>query len=81
MEKISGFITSKIKIVKYSPFLLRFEVTDKDDHKTNVIIHKNGLTFFEQANQGSAVELHGIYNERKQFVIKEFKVFNSAVMI
>lgn len=81
MKKISGIISSKIKIIKYSPFLLRFELIDKNNIKHNAIIHKNGLQFFEQANQGSGVEVIGLYNSRKQFVIQAFTVFNSEVFI
>lgn len=81
MERIQGVITSKIKSISFDPILFRFQLTDFEDRKYNMIIHTYALNFFQQAKMGSQIELWSVLNQRKQWVVKRFKVFSSEVLI
>ena len=81
MKKLSGIITSDIKSLSYSPILFRFQLTDHDDSHYNMLVHTHALTFFQQAKMGSAIEVIAKKNERGQYVVRKFKVFNAELMI
>lgn len=81
MKKITGVITSDIKSISYSPILFRFQLTDFNDNRYNMLIQKHALNFFQQAKMGSMIEVLSVENKRRQFVIRQFEVFNSEIMI
>ncbi|AEV94461.1 hypothetical protein [Pediococcus claussenii] len=81
MKRISGIITSEIKLINSSPILVRFEVTDRQNITYNCILHTLALTFLQNASMGSGVTLLVRENIRHQNVVKKFEVFNSQVFI
>ena len=81
MKKLSGFITSDIKSLSYSPILFRFQLTDHNDDHYNMLIHTHALTFFQQAKMGSAIEVLAKKNVKGQYVIRKFNVFNAELMV
>lgn len=76
MDTLTGFITSEIKCLKFSPILMRFELTDQDGNKYNVLIHQHALNFFEKDDRGSLVKLTVRKNKRNQYVVNAFKFLN-----
>ncbi|MBF7131397.1 hypothetical protein ITQ94_08095 [Pediococcus pentosaceus] len=81
MEKLSGIITSEIKSISYSPILFRFTLTDMQDQHYNMLIHTHALNFFQQAKMGSVIEVWAVKNNRNQYVIRRFNVFDSHVLV
>lgn len=81
MKRISGIITSEIKLINSSPILVQFKVTDRQDITYNCILHTLALTFLQNADMGSGVTLLVRENDRHQNVVKKFEVFNSQVLI
>ncbi len=48
----------------------------------NMLIHTHALkTFFQQAKMGSAIEVWAVKNNRNQYVIRRFNVFDSHVLV
>ncbi|GAC45376.1 conserved hypothetical protein [Pediococcus acidilactici NGRI 0510Q] len=81
MQKLSGIITSSIKIVSYSPLLMRFQLTDRRQRKYNMLIHTHALRFFQEARPGSALMALVRPNQRGQMVVRQFTVFNAEVLV
>lgn len=75
MQTIKGTV-SKIKILKLSVSpLVRFTVDD-----VNCLIAQHSLNFMYDVSEGSDVVINGIYNSRKQFVVKRYCVLNKKAV-
>lgn len=75
MQTIKGTV-SKIKVLKLSASpLVRFSVDD-----VNCLIATNSLNFMYDVMEDSEVVISGIYNSRKQFVVKRYCVVNKKAV-
>lgn len=75
MITIKGTV-SKIKVLKLSISpLVRFNVDD-----VNCLIAQHSLNFMYDVSEGTDVVISGIYNSRKQFVVKCYCVINKGMV-
>lgn len=75
MQTIKGTV-SKIKILKLSVSpLVRFSVGD-----VNCLIATNSLNFMYDVMENTEIVASGIYNSRKQFVVKRYCVINQKAV-
>lgn len=75
MQTIKGTV-SKIKVLKLSVSpLIRFTVGD-----VNCLIAQHSLSFMYDVAEDSEVVVSGVYNSRKQFVIKRYCVLNKKAV-
>lgn len=81
MKIIRGVITSEVKVIRFSPLLMHFSVSDRDGQVYHCLIHTLGLTFFAQATPGAGVELRVKENKRHQLIVQQFQVYNAAVLV
>ncbi|WP_412989634.1 hypothetical protein ACLJJ6_01115 [Pediococcus siamensis] len=74
MEKLTGHITSKLKVLNLTP-LIRFELTRDSGQKVNCLLHQHALNFLALADRGTKISCQGHLNARQQFVITKFLVY------
>ena len=71
MQTIKGSV-SKIKVLKLSVSpLVRFNIDD-----INCLIAQHSLNFMYDIMEDSEIVVSGIYNSRKQFVVKRYCVLS-----
>lgn len=71
MQTIKGTV-SKIKVLKLSVSpLVRFNIDD-----INCLIAQHSLNFMYDIMEDSKIVVSGIYNSRKQFVVKRYCVLS-----
>lgn len=75
MQTIKGSV-SKIKVLKLSVSpLVRFNIDD-----INCLIAQHSLNFMYDVTDDTELVVSGIYNSRKQFVVKRYCVLNKGMV-
>nr|DAG08437.1 MAG TPA: hypothetical protein [Caudoviricetes sp.] len=73
MESMTGLV-SKVKILEYSERpLVYFKLDD-----TSCLIAGHSLNFLADVEDGMHVVVAGLYNSRKQFIVKKYAVIGKT---
>ncbi|WP_427814405.1 hypothetical protein ACQKTA_04980 [Enterococcus sp. 22-H-5-01] len=76
MESLNGIVGS-IKILKFSERpLLYFKLDDQ-----SCLIASHSLNFMADVENGMRIAVAGVYNSRKQFVVKKYAVIGQTKMM
>lgn len=77
MEYISlkGTINSTIKVVGFTPYLVRFELKTSEQ-SYNCLVAKDAFNFVYLAQGGASISIFGHFNKRHQLIVDKFHVKN-----
>lgn len=77
MEYISlkGMINSTIKVVNFTPYLVRFELKTPEQ-SYNCLVAKDTFNFMYLAQEGAPISIFGHFNKRHQLIVDKFYVKN-----
>lgn len=77
MEYISlkGTINSAVKVVSFSPYLVRFELKTPEQ-SYNCLVAKDALNFMYVAEEAAGISIFGHFNKRKQLIVDKYHVKN-----
>ncbi|MDT2640367.1 hypothetical protein P7D31_09590 [Enterococcus dongliensis] len=76
METLNGIVSS-VKILKYSERpLVYFKLDD-----SSCLIAGHSLNFLADVEDGMRIAVAGVYNSRKQFVVKKYAVIGQTKMM
>ena len=76
MEKRYGTVT-KIRTLKLGARpLIRFSLG-----RENCLIANHSLNFFAEVDEGTKVFVKGYYNNRKQFVVKDYTIMEKSKIV
>ncbi|WP_101377754.1 hypothetical protein [Latilactobacillus sakei] len=77
MEYISlkGTINSTIKVVSFTPYLVRFELKTPEQGY-NCLVAKDAFNFVYLAQEGAPISIFGHFNKRHQLIVDKFHVKN-----
>ncbi|WP_424349276.1 hypothetical protein ACPBEH_00070 [Latilactobacillus sp. 5-91] len=77
MEYISlkGTISSTIKVVSFTPYLVRFELKTPEQ-RYNCLVAKDAFNFVYLAHEGVQISIFGHFNKRRQLIVDKFHVKN-----
>ncbi|WP_338453505.1 hypothetical protein [Latilactobacillus sakei] len=75
MEYVSlkGTINSAIKVISFSPYLVRFELKTKE-RTYNCLVAKDALNFMYLAEQSAPIAIFGHFNKRHQLIVDKYHV-------
>lgn len=70
---IKGTISSAIKVISFSPYLVRFTLsTSEQDY--NCLVAKDALNFMYVAETDAPISIYGHFNQRHQLIIDKYSV-------
>ncbi|MDT2703943.1 hypothetical protein [Enterococcus dongliensis] len=76
MESLNGIVSS-VKILKYSERPLVYFKLDN----VSCLIASRSLNFLADVEDGMHVVVAGLYNSRKQFIVKKYAVIGQTKMM
>lgn len=76
---IKGTINSAVKVISFSPYLVRFTLsTSEQDY--NCLVAKDAFNFMYVAEMDAPISIYGHFNKRKQSVVDKYHV-QSGVLV
>lgn len=70
---IKGTISSAVKVISFSPYLVRFTLsTSEQDY--NCLVAKDAFNFMYVAETDAPISIYGHFNKRKQLIIDKYYV-------
>lgn len=72
---LKGTINSTVKVVSFSPYLVRFELKT-DEQSYNCLVAKDAFNFVYLAQEGARISIFGHFNKRHQLIVDKFHVKN-----
>lgn len=70
---IKGTISSAVKVISFSPYLVRFTLS-APEQDYNCLVAKDALNFMYVAEMDAPISIYGHFNQRKQLIIDKYYV-------
>ncbi|MCP8855253.1 hypothetical protein K9848_03490 [Latilactobacillus sakei] len=82
MEYISlkGTINSTIKVVNFTPYLVRFELKTPEQ-SYNCLVALDTFNFMYLAQEGAPISIFGHFNKRHQLIVDKYHVKNGIEIL
>lgn len=82
MEYISlkGTINSTIKVVSFTPYLVRFELKTPEQNY-NCLVAKDAFNFVYLAEKNAPISIFGHFNKRHQLIVDKYHVKNGIEIL
>lgn len=72
---LKGTINSTIKVVSFTPYLVRFELKTPEQ-SYNCLVAKDAFNFVYLVQEDAPISIFGHFNKRHQLIVDKFHVKN-----